>query len=227
MLLGNPEGPAVKPFIITLLITWICIGPVHAADTNNFSQSVMEVLVTAQHFDALIPWKKDRPETRAGYAVVIEDGRLITTEDLVRNAVLIEIRRPGSATKTKATIVVADPRINAALLSAPTGGLHPVEWNGPVQTGSKIQLVQFDDAGVQQNGEGRITGIEVAALPSVAQSILTFQILTDLKLDRVGTPAFHEGHLAGLVMQYNRPPSSGALWRMPVIRRTAASPSPD
>jgi S1-C subfamily serine protease len=185
----------------------------------------VEVHVTSQSFDSHIPWRKNPPVSKAGYGVVIADGRLITTEDLVRNAVLVEIRRPGDAVKTKATIRVADPRVNAALLEAPTRGLTPVEWSVPVKTGARIQLVQYNAAGQQQNGEGRITSIQVGSLPNLAQSILTFQVLTDLKLERVGAPAFHEGRLVGLVMQYDEGSQTSMVLPAAVLQRFVANAS--
>lgn len=208
----------MKLFLI-LVIAGFSISPALAQLTNNLNQCVAEVFVTAQRFDPQIPWKKTRPETRSGYAVVIANGRLVTTEDLVRNAVLVEIRAPGEATKIRATLMEADPRINAALLNAPTRGFSVAEWGAPVQTGAKIQLVQFDAAGLQQNGEGRITGIEVAPLPSASHSILTIQALTDLKLDRVGAPAFHEGKLAGLVMAYDEGSQTSRVLPSAILRR--------
>lgn len=192
----------MKSLFASLLV--FCL-PVLAAPVPpaELPPCVVEVLVTSQQYDSHMPWSKTRPETRAGYAIVIADGRLITTEELVRNAVMVEILKPGSAIKTAAVVRQSDPRLNAALLSAPTTGYTPIAWGLPVRAGAKIQLIQFDDAGLQQNGEGRITGVEVASLPNGAHSILTYQVLTDLKLDRVGTPAIHDGRLAGLVMQYD------------------------
>ena len=207
--------------LASLLLLGMAAATAKAEDTNTLPPCVVEVLVTAQHFDARIPWKKSRPEVRAGYGVVIGDGQLVTTEDLVRNAVLVEIRRPGASTKTPATITEADPRINAALLAAPTPGLIPAEWDGRVKNGTTIQLVQFDEAGQRQNGEGRITGIEVAALPAAAHSILAFQVLTDLKLDRVGAPAFHDNLLAGLVMHYDESSQTSQVLPSAILRRFA------
>ncbi len=193
--------------------------PAPAQTVSPPHQSVVEVIVTAQRFDPAVPWKKSKQETRAGYAVVVAEGRLITTEDLVRNAMLVELRHPGGATKITASVVEADPRMNAALLAAPTAGLTPVEWADPVKPGARIQLVQFDEAGQRQNGEGRITGIEVAALPSSVHSLLTFQALTDLKLDRVGAPAFHEGRLIGLVMQYDEASQTSVVLPAALLKR--------
>lgn len=210
----------MRPLLAPVLIALASALPATAQAVSPPHQSVVEVIVTAQRFDPAVPWKKSKQETRAGYAVVIAEGRLITTEDLVRNAVLVELRHPGDATKITASVVEADPRVNAALLAAPTPGLTPVDWaEEPVKPGSKIQLVQFDDAGQRQNGEGRITGIEVAALPSSVHSLLTFQALTDLKLERVGAPAFHDGHLIGLVMQYDEASQTSVVLPAIVLKR--------
>ena len=197
----------------------ILIIPISQADTNNSSSCVAEVLVTAQKFDPHFPWKKGRPESRAGYGIVMADGKLITTEDLVRNAILIEIQRPGKAAKTTAHLVEADPRINAALLTANTDGYTPAEWGTPVGTGAKVQIVQFDEAGQQQCGDGRITSIKVSALPNAPLSILTFQALTDLKLERIGSPAFHEGKLVGLIIEYDDATQTSLVLPTAILKR--------
>lgn len=205
---------------LLLLISFLMFATLApAGEPAAIAPCIMEVLVTAQRFDPHVPWKKTRPESKAGYGVVIADGRLITTEDLVRNAVMVEVRKPGGASKAPARIVVADPRVNAALLSAPTDGLTPATWNGVDKTGSAIQLVQYDEAGLTQVGAGRITGIEVASLPNLSMSILTIQALTDLKLDRVGTPAFHDGHLVGLVMQYDEGSQTSLVLPSAILKR--------
>ncbi|MEI6564848.1 MAG: hypothetical protein WCO42_11140 [bacterium] len=189
------------------------------AQTNSLPPCVAKILVTAQKFDPHFPWKKSRPESREGYGVVMADGKLITTEDLVRNATLIEIQHPGGADKTTARVLQADSRINAALLAAPTDGYTTAQWSPPVGAGAKVQLIQFDEAGQQQNGEGRITGICVASLPSAPHTLLNFQVLTDLKLDRVGSPAFHDGQLIGLIMQYDEATQTSEILPSDILKR--------
>ncbi len=208
----------VKSALMTIGVSFLLI-PASIAETNTFPACVAEVLVTAQKFDSHFPWKKGRPESRAGYGIVMADGKLITTEDLVRNAILIEIQPPGGASKTTAKVLVADSRINAALLTASTAGYTPAQWGEPLRTGAKIQIVQFDEAGQQQSGEGRITGIQVAPLPNAPLSILTFQALTDLKLERVGSPAFHQGKLAGLIMVYDDASQTSLVLPTAILKR--------
>ena len=148
-----------KVMLLAVTSLGALLNQVTLADTQSLPDCVAEVLVTAQKFDSHFPWKKGRPESRAGYGIVMENGRLITTEDLVRNAMLIEIQHPGGAVKTTARVIEADPRINAALLEAATSGYTPAQWGAPVGTGAKVQIIQFDVAGQLQSGDGRITGI--------------------------------------------------------------------
>lgn len=208
-------------FIQTPLLLFMFLGISETVRGENgiVPGCVAEVIVTAQKFDSHFPWKKGRPEMRAGYGVVIADGKLITTEDLVRNAILIEIQPPGGATKTTARLIEADARINAALLAAPTRGYVPAQWGPPIGTGAKIQIVQFDEAGQKQSGEGRITGVKVSSLPNAPLSILTFQALTDLKLERVGSPAFHDGRLAGLIMEYDEATQTSLVLPTAILKR--------
>jgi S1-C subfamily serine protease len=206
--------------VLLLAITLSALWPRWSvAEPDGLPHCVAEVLVTAQKFDAHFPWKKGRPESRAGYGIVMADGKLITTEDLVRNAMLIEIQPPGRATKTTARVIEADPRINAALLEASTAGYTPAQWGGALGTGAKVQIIQFDEAGQPQGGDGRITSIKVSTVPNAPLSILTFQVLTDLKLERVGSPAFHEGKLAGLIMEYDDATQTSQVLPTAILKR--------
>lgn len=210
--------PALKKVLLSAILL-AGLGLVARGDNGNLPNCVVEVLVTAQKFDAHFPWKKGRPEARTGYGVIIADGKLITTEDLVRNAMLIEIQPPGGAKKTTAKVIESDPRINAALLAAPTPDYTPAQWGPPIGMGAKVQIVQFDEAGQKQSGDGRITGIKVSLLPNAPLGILTFQALTDLKLERVGSPAFHEGKLAGLIMEYDEATQTSLVLPAAILKR--------
>lgn len=174
--------------------------------TNDLSRGVMEVLVTAQRQDPRLPWRSEHPSLRTAYGVVIAPGLIVTTEDTVRNATLVELRRPGQPSKITARVIKADPRINAALLAAPmeaASQLIPIPWDGGISRNGKVVLAQFDDAGQLQTGEGRITETAVSTLPNLPHSVLTFSILSDLKLDRPGAPVLNGNRLVGLTMRFD------------------------
>lgn len=209
------------PFALSLLL--VATAVIAAEPDAPVDRSVVEVLVTAQRYDSHVPWRRERPSFKAGYGVVIAAGRIVTAEDLVRNAVLVEIRRPGQGAKTSARIVQTDARADAALLSVETeqgqDPLPPVEWDGSVSTGTKVKLVQFDSAGQTQTGEGRVTEVAVAPLPDAPHSILTFSVLTDLKLDRVGAPVFRNGRLVGLAVRYDEASQTSIVLPASVLKR--------
>ncbi len=169
-------------------------------------QGIVEVVVTAQRPDARIPWRRERPGMRIAYGVVVAPGRVLTTEDTVRNATLVEIRRPGQPAKYTAGIVKADPRLNTALLSIraeAAARFTPLAWNGILSRGAKVVLAQFDDAGQLQTGDGRVTKTAVTTLPSAPHAVLTLSVLSDLKLDRIGAPVLAGERLAGIAIRYD------------------------
>ncbi|MEI6148585.1 MAG: hypothetical protein WCS01_05775 [bacterium] len=213
--------------LVILFLLGLAAAPVRADESNEVGRSVVEVLVTSQRYDANVPWRRERPTFHSGYGVVIAPSRIVTTEDLVRNAVLIEIRRPGGSEKIPAILVQSDARANAALLdisASPAGkAFTPARWDGKVASGAKVNLVQFDDAGQMQTGEGRITEIAVGPLPNAPHSLLTFSVLTDLKLERTGAPAFHAGGLLGLVMQYNESSQTSLILPAAILKRFVES----
>ena len=206
------------------LSLFIAAATLAMAETNEpIDQSVVEVLVTTQRYDPRVPWRRERPGSRAGYGVVIAPGRIVTPEDLVRNAMLVEIRCPGQGAKTSARIVQTDARADAALLAIDVESdgmnLPPAEWDGAVTTGTKVKLVQFDSAGQMQAGEGRVTEVTVSQLPEAPHSILTFSVLTDLKLDRVGGPVFRNGRLVGLAVRYDESSQTSVILPTSVLKR--------
>lgn len=210
--------------IAAILVALIAAAPVRAESPEL--RSIVEVLVTTQRYDTRLPWRQDRPSMRAGYGVVVGEGRILTTESLVRNAVLVEVRRPGRGSKAPARIVVADCRLDSALIETDAGpdirALPAVTWAEAVGTGAKVSLTQFDDAGQPQNGEGRITEIAVDALPNAPAAVLTFKVLTDLKLNVPGTPTFHEGRLAGLAISYDHESQTSLVLPAPILKRFMA-----
>lgn len=199
-----------------------------AADpAAGVANSIVEVVVTAQRYDPQIPWRQERPVGRLGYGVAIAPGRIVTCEDLVRNATLVEVRRPGKADKIQARLIQSDARANAALLDVPsragTNAFPALEWNEAVATGTQVTLAQFDAAGQMQTGDGRITEIAVEPLPGAPHNLLTFSVLTDLKFDRSGAPVLRDGRLVGLVMHYDDASQTSLVLPAPVLKAFVSS----
>lgn len=210
----------LRPILLLLLLLRLC-GASFAEGIPD--TAVVQVTVTYQEYDPFVPWQKAQPKTRSGYAVAIEPDRLITTEDLVRNATLIELRKLKSGQKFIAMVEHADYQVNVATLKiadpARAGGLTPVSLATNVSRDAVLQAVQFDETGDLQQRDARIVKITVSQLPASPNVSLTFLIQTDMSVNAPGAPMFFGDALAGLVMRYDRGTRTGMLLPYRVLQR--------
>lgn len=200
----------------SMLKTWKTVFPaalgaaifVTNAYTDDIDRSVVEVQVTVQTVDPFMPWRRDAPKVRNGFAVVIAPGRAITTENLVRDHVMVELRRARAGTKTAVRVAEADPQTGAAVLAwenAPDlANLTPIALAATIPTNAEVTIVQFNDTGQIQRDQARITEVAVAPLPDSPGTLLMFRALTSLNTGDRGAPVLYRNQLAGLVLQSDR-----------------------
>ncbi len=193
------------------------------AAAPSWRRSLYALRVTAQRYDAEQPWKKSAPEKRAGYAIVISSNRLITTDQLVRDATLVEIRPAGSARYYPAAVLRADREMNLALLDITAATLPeqpvPIEFAALPFPGSRGTFVQFEDGGILQEGTAQILRASMNAPAEDAPALLTLQFLADIPLNGQGLPIIQEGRLAGLTVSYDRASKLGLLYPGRVLKR--------
>ncbi len=102
-----------------LLLIWALV-PVVARPAPD--AQVVSLRVTHQSFEEHRPWTKTTPNTRTGSAVVLRNSLLLTESKLIRNAILIQVQKNGSATRVPARVVHADEDIDLALLTVDEPG---------------------------------------------------------------------------------------------------------
>ena len=213
-----------------LLLTRPCVAAETTAARGDdtpaaagVGMQVVDVLVTCQTCDERMPWRLSRPQFRQGYGVVIGAGRVLTTEELIRQATLVELRQPGQAVKHAATIRQADPRLAVALLGVDDPvfcrELTPVALATNVVRGAQTRIVQYDDSGLRQEGAGRIVEVGVEGLPSAPSAVLTLRVLSDLRVQNPGAPVYGDGGLAGIMMRYDAQHQTGFVLPAPVLAR--------
>jgi len=218
---GTPLRPGRAAWFsasVAVLMLFFAAGNC-AADT--LERSLLRVIVTCQFYDPFMPWQKSAPGVRAGYGYVIDENRVITTEDLVRNQTLVELQPSLSGEKYTATVELSDETANLAILriSDPNGlkGLVPLELAEKVAKDSKVAIVQFDETGGISHGNGQVVEISVADIPQSPGSLLAFKVLTDLNVNGHGAVALCEGKVAGLIMAYDRNTRIGTMLPYPVL----------
>ena len=196
-----------------------CLSFCHADDL--FDRSVVEIIATVQNIDPIMPWRREAPGVQTGFGVVVAPGRVITTEDLIRNATMVELRRPRTGTKILSHIILADHQAGLALLSCPPGSndIAQLPLATSVPTNTSLSVVQFDANAAIQSDQGRLIEYAVGLLPESPSPTLMFKVLANLNTGERGAPVFNGGELAGLVIRADR--SSQTFLALPytAIRR--------
>jgi S1-C subfamily serine protease len=191
------------PSLLSLVLTILIAVPGSA----NEARPVVEVLVSFQEYDASLPWQREPTKDRRGFGLMLNDAVILTTEALVRNQTLIEIRRPRSGRKETARLIQADPQIGLALLALaaapgiPVTSLPPV--TPPDAATTTASILQITAGGEPQEGNGRIVQWKVDELPNTPYSALLGSILTDLNIDGTGAPVYAGNRLAGITLSYH------------------------
>lgn len=221
--------------VFILMAVYLGLMSASAAATADFDKSILQVIVTFQKYDPSFPWRKTLPRFRKGYGVVVDDGLVMTTEDLVRNHTLVEIRRARSGTKAPATVVLSDYQVNLALLDISKNeafeDMRPVKIASAMADDSPLTIVQFDQTGQIQTGVGHIAEISMSQLPKAESTALIGQVLTDLSIHgSAGVPVFAKDELSGLVIRYDRSAKTCHVLPYPIldkfIQASKVSPYP-
>lgn len=194
-------------FLTPLLLVLAIRGSVAFSTAASEEKPVVEVLVSFQEYDTTLPWQRDPTKDRRGFGLMLNEAVIITTESLIRNQTLIEIRRPRSGRKETARLIQADPQIDLALLVLDTATRVPAAslptTTTPDAATTTASILQITASGEPQEGNGRIVQRKVDELPNAPYSVLLGSILTDLNIDGAGAPVYVDNGLAGITLRYH------------------------
>ncbi|HAS83196.1 MAG TPA: hypothetical protein DCS43_11130 [Verrucomicrobia bacterium] len=212
-----------KHLTVLLVITLFRLACASMAASTATEPPVVEVLVSYQEYDAGAPWQSNPTQSRRGFGLLMDPSYIVTTEVMVRNQTLIEIRRPRAGRKETATLILADPQINLALLRMANSTNEPSAIAVPepsIDTETvAAEIVQIGANGELQIGRGRIAQWKVSPFAESPYSALLALILTDLNIDGSGAPVFSKGELAGLVVSYDASTRSASMLPVQTITR--------
>lgn len=216
-LAAPPTTPAPAPALASTPV------PPSAPEVTN--QSVLRVNSTNQAYDYQSPWQKKPPYSRRGLGVLIGDGRILVTADLVANANFIELEKAATAQKSTATLERIDYECNLAILRSTEprflDGMVPLSLEERISIGDSATVLQLEPNGEIARTAGRISSISVVPYPLENVGLLAFKWSAPLQ-QRDGSftlPAVHDGRLVGLLMRYDTRNQTADIVPMPVISR--------
>jgi hypothetical protein len=218
----------MKRLLILLSLGCLLAAPIvaRAADPAGAAalrRSLYAIRLTAQRGLPQEPWKKGPLEARTGYALAVGTNLFLTTDQLVRDATLVEVSPAGSARYYPARVIRADRDLNLALLDVSSARLPeppiPLELAALPFPGSRGDFYQFTEGGVLQGGGVQILRASMDAPSRELPPLLTLQFLCDIPLNGPGLPILQDGRLAGMAATYDRATKLGLLYPGRVLKR--------
>ncbi len=184
---------------------------------------VVRVNVAAQAPNFMQPWRKNPRTIRQGLGVVLMDGRILVTAELVADHIDVELEKPDTALKAAAQVEVVDYDANLALLAAPSAdflqSIPGARLDESVSVGDRVEVMQLEPNGRPVTTPATVTTIEVGPYPVDENAFLVFKLSVPLQTreNSFTIPALKDGRLVGLVMRYSPATQTADLVPAPVI----------
>lgn len=190
---------------------------------------VVRVNVASQSFSFTQPWRKNSQVLRQGLGVVLMDGRILVTAELVNNHTYVELEKPETALKAAAQVEAVDYDANLALLAAPAAGflqsISGARLDDSAVVGDRVEILQLESNGTPVRTPATITTIEVGPYPIDENAFLVFKLSAPLqpRENSFTVPVFKEDRLVGLVMRYDQRTQTADVVPAPVIQHFLAA----
>ena len=184
---------------------------------------VVRVNVAAQSPNFMQPWRKNPRTIRQGLGVVLMDGRILVTAELVADHIDVELEKPDTAAKAAAQVEVVDYDANLALIAAPAAeflqSIPGARLDESVSVGDRVEVMQLETNGKPVTTPATVTTVEVGPYPVDENAFLVFKLSVPLQSreNSFTIPALKDGRLVGLVMRYSPATQTADLVPAPVI----------
>ena len=147
---------AIASSLLCVSCTTVAVQP--SPDTAaSLSDSILWIAATTSPYDHYQPWKRSDTGRRSGYGTVVSCDTVLTTAEIVRDAVTVKLKRLGRASFIDATILVRDYEANLCLLRIDPNDLDrplvPVTFHERFAQGTPVDF--FWLAGNNQLRQGR------------------------------------------------------------------------
>jgi S1-C subfamily serine protease len=172
-----------------------------ARPASRHGDQVVALTVTWQTHDEYRPWSKTKPQTRTGFAAVIDGPYLLVEAELVEDATLVQVEKNGSPPKVAARVVHMDRHVNLALLAVDEPGffddLQPARLARSAPTRGELTTVRWRK-GQLEAGATRFSRMEVFHVRAYEAQVALLVVNTDLTGPGAGEPVFAGRELVGL-----------------------------
>lgn len=198
-----------RPFFYTLLILFGMVypltSPADAIATPDPAASVVEITVHTRQYDTASPWNTTSKSWIAT-GFIVEGKRILTTAQLVGNAVYISIRPHDSPKTFEAEVDSISHEVNLALLTLKDETFfdkHPPLPLGDLpKPEDKVSLYGYPVGGNKLSiTTGIVSRIEYQTYTHSGLTFQAIQVDADIYSGSLGSPALVAGKVIGIVSE--------------------------
>lgn len=189
--------------------------------------SLVRVNVTAQAYNLYQPWEKGQTATRSGLGVLLQDGQVLVTAQLVSDATYVELELPRSGAKATAEVSVVDYEANLALVRLSRRedetrfltDFRPAPIDSSATPGDTLDVWQVRDNGTPVSTACQLIEVNTSSYFLNASLFLTFEIKGSLQYHQGSfvLPVFRGERLAGLLLSYEAEEQISEIIPSPII----------
>lgn len=187
--------------LIALLLFGVAVQPAAAARRDAYDLHVVALSVTYQGWNGDRPWVKRQPGSRSATAVVVEGPLLLTTAQIVEDAIFIQADKFGRSSRAHPRVFFVDREIGLALLTVDEPSFFsdlraaPLAEHTPTE--GTLRSVRWRNQQLE-SAASRVKRllVETSNLGNVEHPFLTVE--TDLDAGGWAEPVFLDGRLVGI-----------------------------
>ena len=186
-------------------------APLQAAPESG-ARGLVRINSTIQTYSPAQPWERTTPRRRRGLGAVLPDQRILTTAEMIADAIYIELESADGTRTAPATLIAIDYEANLALItpedeatSAWVKDIKPLETNGPVKIGDQVHIWQIEDNGSAVRTIGSVRSVDLLSTFIPGNFFLSYEVKASMQSasSSYTLPVTLGGKLLGILTSYN------------------------
>lgn len=175
-------------------------------------KGLVRINVTIQTYNPAQPWERTNPSRRRGLGAVIPGQRVLTTAEMAADTTYLELESSDGTLTTSAKVLAVDYEANLALLAPENpesaewfGKIDPVQPNGAVNIGDRVDIWQLEDNGDALRTVGVVRSVDLLSTFAEGHYFLAYEVKASMQSasSSYTVPVTRDGMLLGVLTSYN------------------------
>ncbi len=194
-------------------------------EVTSVGDSILRVNITAQNYNFYQPWEKGKPGTRRGLGVLLDNGQVLVSAQMVSDATYVELEQPKTGEKVPGKVSVVDYEANLALIEISQekpeflDGVTRLTLDTTSNAGDELDVWQVKDNGLAVSTRCPVLEVSIDNYFLSGTPFLTYELKGSLRY-HAGSfvlPVMKDDKLAGLLLSYDSDEQISTVIAAPII----------